>query len=349
MSEPAPARPAPPARAARSESLKRTLRITLSLAGMSVCIALLVRTVDIAAAARAVRAADGRWLLAAVAAAVLLTVMIALRLWWLLRSSGRPRSFRACWSAIMASLTLNAVLPARAGDLIKAVFIARDRDEIRPMLGVMVIERLLDIAALASIAGVAAVVSGQAAVAGIAVALLAAAATLLALLRWAPNLLPQRMSKLSAGLSEPAQRLLARPAHTAAAFVVALACWAVNIGLFAMLLRAVGADPTPAQAAGALPLGVLVGALPISIAGIGTRDAVLVFLLRGVVDEPLVLAGSFLYLVVGYWFLAVVGLLSLGGKALGSLRRSAAAVAAVTPIDATTPPADTARTPPPPR
>jgi uncharacterized membrane protein YbhN (UPF0104 family) len=310
---------------------RRIISVALPLAGAVALAAFLAWKIDFRRAWEAVRGADRSWLACACGASVLLTGGSAVRVWWLLRWAGHPRPMARCWSANMAALTLNAVLPGRGGDLVKAVFLTHGRSEVRPLLGVMLVERGIDVLALALIACGAALVRGLWPALAVAGGIVLAAVGGLVVLCLAHTRI--RLPKLGQGMTEGAHRILTNPVATAGALGLALCYWGVNVLVFVFLLRAVGAEAPASAVATAAPLAVLTGALPISISGIGSRDAMLVWLLSGTVAQPVALAASFLYLVIGYWMLALLGLVSLGRHTLAGVRRAAATVSARAPAE----------------
>mgnify|MGYP006311400611 CR=1 FL=1 len=48
--------------------------------------------------------------------------------------------------------------------------------------------------------------------------------------------------------------------------------------------------------------------LPVSLAGMGTRDAALLYLSRGLIEPPALLASSIVYTFLGYFLMGALGL-----------------------------------------
>ena len=68
------------------------------------------------------------------------------------------------------------------------------------------------------------------------------------------------------------------------------------------------------------PIAIFSGLLPVSISGIGTRDATLAYLLRDVAAPETVVAATMLYTVLAYWFLAALGAVVLRSEIARALR-----------------------------
>lgn len=295
--------------------------LVVPLVGFVAAITALARVVDFPAAFGAVAQVEPGWLGVAILLAILSTVLASARLWFFLYAGGQPCRLRRCWSAVMAALALNAVLPSRGGDMVKAVFLADQRRNAVPLLGIIVLERVVDVFVLASLVVIAALAERwlTAGLLGLAAMLVPVAAVVL--LRFLHRLpfTPQRLLRLSEGV----RSALSHPRYSLAGLGVAVLVW-VNVNLImAALLRAVGAELSVWKVMAATPLAILVGILPLSISGIGTRDGVLVLLLGAHAAEERVLAAGLLYTVVSYWLLATLGVGALGFETIRKVNAAA--------------------------
>jgi hypothetical protein len=105
--------------------------------------------------------------------------------------------------------------------------------------------------------------------------------------------------------------LLASPARLAAAGVVSLVIRGLTLGTTFALLRAVGADVDLFDTCALWPVATLVGLVPVTLAGMGTRDAAFLYFLsvRGhLVTRASVLAATMGYSAIAVGFFAIVGL-----------------------------------------
>ena len=310
-----------PAAGAFRERLRRALPIALPVGGFALAVTVLAAVLDLEAALSTVARADLRWLAAAAGLALLLTLVSALRLSLILRAAGERRPLRRCWSAVMASLTLNAVTPGRGGDLIKGIFLIDQQGQLGKLLGATLLERIIDVLTLCALAMTGALalkLYGHALIAGlVSFGCLAA----LASLRFSHRI-PMLGRKLET-LGHATRAIFARPVYLLAAVGVAGLFWLTVLSLFRCLLLAVAAQVPFGAVAAATPLAILVGILPLSISGIGTRDAALVLLLRDFAPPEAALAAGLLYTAIGVWFLALIGLVGLGRETLRTVRAAA--------------------------
>ncbi len=303
------------------KNLRRVVGLVLSVGGLFASIYVLATQVDLAAAGRALGQAHRGWLLAAAGLSLLAPVLVGLKLMLVLRLV----DFRAAWgrtaSAVLAAVTLNAVVPGRGGDFVRAAFLADEPGTLALLLGAVLVERLLDVFVLGVMALAASVGGGAGPVPWIAAATCVAALGSLGALGLGHKLPVRREAAERA--SRAAKALVARPGLTVAILAMTLVCWAGNIASMDLALRAVGADIPTIEVVRATPIAVLTGILPISVNGIGTRDAAMVYLLGALAPREQIVAGTFAYFLLNGWLLAALGVVALGRESLRRVRRRA--------------------------
>ncbi len=304
-----------------SPALRRGLGVGLSVGGLVAAVALLAATVDLGAAAVTLASAHRGWLTAAAGMSLLAPVLVAVKLLLVLRLIDVRRSFARCWSAVMAAVTLNAVIPGRGGDFVRAVFLSDGPGTLSLLVGAVLVERLLDVLMLGLLAGGASLVGGVGVVTWIALAVCAAAVGAVVALALGHRLPVRPEAAERAGRA--ARALGSRPGLAVAILGMTAVCWTNNVATMELSLRAVGADIPTLAVYEATPIAVLTGILPISVNGIGTRDAAMVMLLEGRAPREQIVAGAFAYFLLNGWFLALIGLVALGREALRRVRAQA--------------------------
>ncbi|MCC5785319.1 MAG: flippase-like domain-containing protein [Phycisphaerales bacterium] len=298
----------------------RTLKLAIPFVGLVVVLAVLVSVIDIREALRAIAEAELPWVAFAAGLALVLVMVSALRLRIFCLAAGERVGYRRCWSAVMASLTLNAVLPGRGGDFVKAYFLADRKGQGAVLLGVTLLERVVDVLVLAVLALIGALhaeMHGAAAAAAIVACLPIGAFLALGFAHRVP-VVGAKLQRLGVAARGAAKR----PGLLAGATLLATVFWGIVVLIVWSLLRAVGAGVPIDATAGATPLAVLVGVLPLTISGIGTRDGMLVLLLRDYAPGELVFAAGLLYTAISYWMLAALGLALLGRETLRKAGRA---------------------------
>jgi len=132
--------------------------------------------------------------------------------------------------------------------------------------------------------------------------------------------LPLRLNGLRRS-GRATRSLFRQPGKCALLAALTLLLWLNNTLVLGCLLRSVDVHLRPELVLSAAPAGFLAGALPITLAGIGTRDGALILLLSPFTERSKILAASFLYTAFAYWFLALIGLAVMGRNAISQSAR----------------------------
>ncbi len=263
-------------------------------------------------------AADMRYVVAALALNVFNIHLKVDRWRGLLRATGIEYPRKPAWGGFMSSMYLGMVTPGRVGDALRAHYLHKD-------LGVpysdgvasVVVDRVCDLLVLAVLASLAVVHFGAALfdLRGVLWGFVAAS-----LLLPIPLLVPTRLDDL---LTNVARRLLSKPdkvlgmlrafrAYRVGAVVAALPAtvlaFVVNFVQGWLVMRGLGLDLTFFDVSALVVLGSLVGLMPISVSGIGLREAVFaaIFPMLGYAADAGVTFGLAFFLVI-YVALALLG------------------------------------------
>ncbi len=265
--------------------MKSWPRWALRLLGPALLVGLLLTT-DIEAVGGALAGADPRWLAGATAGWVVIALVKSWRWRMLLQSQGitLPQTTAAKW--YLAGLYLGGVSPGRLGELVKVTFI---RDLGHPMgraLFATVLDRLLDLVVLpmVAVAGMAlygAVFSDE--IETVALALVLALVGAAVLWRGRRLLVIPVRALMPASVREQAKvgvedfmadlRRL-RPRDYLLHGVVTAVCWVGYAAALYLLAVGLGLPIDPVYLGVAVLIAALAGLVPITVSGVGTRDAV---------------------------------------------------------------------------
>jgi glycosyltransferase 2 family protein len=253
-----------------------------------------------------------------------------------LRAMGYHLPFGSGLGACLSTTPLQVLVPSRAGDLMRAIAV---RDVAPPMAGAgsILADRLIDIQSLCIFAIVGAASHGRwlwcAIVTGV---LLCEWACLLLLVHFRSRLLEVSIlkrirSKLRLLLSA-FEALRTRPAHFVLLSFTALGTWAVVIAAAYACLRMTGANLHWSTVGSLWPIATFAAILPITTAGLGTRDAAFAYLVASTssstVDPAPIVLATIIYSLTTNWIWAVIGLpwtirlLSTAMRAQSPLRSS---------------------------
>jgi hypothetical protein len=205
---------------------------------------------------------DVRWLTVAAVLFVPQTLLSAVRWRYLCRGQVTFGTGEALRQTLAASAS-NLVVPGKLGDVIKSAMLARLADvPLRLRVGLVVVERGLDVVALLSLwtMGGAIVRLGSGGVALCAFVLVIAVIAAAAVSTRTPL------------------RSIVTPARLVGAGGMSLLLWALHLGQIQALILAAGVDASWLTAMARVPAAIFAGLVPVSLWGVGTRDAALIAL-----------------------------------------------------------------------
>lgn len=230
--------------------------------------------------------------------------------------------------AFFVGFSFSTITPAKLGDFIKVLYIQDDQCGLGKSLATIVIDRLIDIVLLVSIAlmgiygfsvfyhiEIISVTTLVLLITGIIVCvyIVLNKPVLSALLKPFFNLfVPQNLkNKISVYYNDFFTGLFAfyhDPPRFYSSIIIGLLSWIPPFIYGYLLALSIGIDPGIFFFVLVIPIISLLDLLPISISGIGTRDVALIFLfgLKSIPAEQAV-AFSLLYLFMSYWLIALIG------------------------------------------
>jgi uncharacterized protein (TIRG00374 family) len=252
---------------------------------------------------------DAGWLAAALLLFVPQTWLSGAR-WAALVSAFQPLSVARGTAHVLAASAMNVVLPSKMGDVAKGAFLRRDRPggDLSTGLALAAFEKGLDTASLAAWMLAACALAPPSDALGMGLAVAGAAGLLgflLLFVRPVASALAARAKTRRRGLLGKALRLLGaageavlalrgRPGRLAAVALASLLLWGLHLLQFSLAHRAAAGTAPEALLWRSVPMAIFVGLLPVTFAGIGTRDAAMAWFLAGPAGDGAALAlGAF--------------------------------------------------------
>ena len=284
-------------------------RVGLSLAVLAVLLA----RIDTREAARSLAAVDLRYFLAAVAVDVAARTVMVVRWAVLLRAGGQSVPNRATARIFLVSSFVGAALPAGGADVTRACALSRSGVGGRAATASVIIDRMLGVVALLTL-GVTGLALGALEenlpsarlVAGL--CLTAAAAVLAGMIRAdriARFVLPRLLQQAAVGrwLLAAAGEVAgyrSRPRALIGVFGLSVVVQWLRVTEVFLLGAGLGIDAGFGYYLVFMPIGLIVLMLPVSIAGLGLPQGVIIWLLRPAgVSDPQSFALSTLVVVLG--------------------------------------------------
>lgn len=299
--------------------MKRLLAAGVSLA----ILAVIYHRIGTGPLLEAFAASDRWWLVTSLAMVVPLTLVTAWRL-QLLMPADRRLSFGESNRLILAASSLNLILPSKLGDIAKAFFMARDHGLSQSYsLSLVLFEKASDMLSLLAwcLFGLALYPDRgklfwmiAAAVGGLFVLLvlfLASHRFTAGLLGGAGSLLPdgvgRKLGGLAGRLDELRSHLAASPALVLRVALVSLGIWLLHLVQTWLFVAALGTWMPLLDNLALAPLAILAGLVPLTFAGVGTRDAAII-VLYGAYLSPAAAAALGVLFTARYLLPALAGL-----------------------------------------
>jgi len=279
--------------------------------------------------AAVVRGASPSWVAIALLAACGCALLGAERWRLVLAAMGYKLGFWRALEVVLATWPLAMVTPSRANDLLRPLAV---RDVIPVALGTgsVLAEKAIDVLVLLIFAAAGAAVQGlwtwAEAIGALIVAEIVVIAVVAANRGWLERLpLLRRRRAAVEELFGALEALRRAPLLLVAPVVTSFGIRCLTVVIIQALLVSVGARVSLFDTTTLWLAATLMGIVPLTLAGIGTRDAAFIHLLaeRGAHADPSqVLAATVGYSAVGTGFLAVVGLPFMIREVLRERRRS---------------------------
>jgi uncharacterized protein (TIRG00374 family) len=263
----------------------------------------------------AVADADPTWVWIAVLASTACVPLGALRWRLVLSAMGYHLSFWRSLEVVLATWPLTVVTPSRANDLLRPLAV-RDVVPLAAGTSSVLAEKAMDLLVMLLFAGTGAAVQGlwtwAATIGALAAAEVAVILLVITHRGWLERLplLRKRRAAIES-LFAALGALRHAPSKLVAPVLASLGIRFLTVAITHALLVAVGARVSLFDTTTLWPASALVGLAPLTVAGIGTRDATFIHLLaeRGAHADPAqVLAATVGYSAIAIGLFAVIGL-----------------------------------------
>jgi uncharacterized protein (TIRG00374 family) len=268
--------------------MKRIIGIAVSAALLLV----LYAVVDFGALTDAIRAADLFWLTVGLLMVIPLTLATAWRFKALVIDA--DVGFGEANRLVLSASTLNLFLPSKLGDLAKAVVLSTKHGmEGELAFSIVVFEKALDMMSLLLWGAFACLYVGSSKpeflvfavpvllLLGLTLLIILPLPALVPLIRLAARMLPQGLSARVERIAETMAGMAAwfwqRPSRAAGILILSILLWGAHLLQFWLFTRAIGGGVPLLDNMAFATLAILVGLLPFTFAGIGSRDMAIVY------------------------------------------------------------------------
>ena len=295
----------------RAVSKKRLILAVGSVVVSVGLVALLLSRIDLQEAQLLVAGADRRWLVLAALLTLSMPFSAVLRWRGVLRALGNLRvPYLTSLRAVLMANVLNSFLPSKLGDAAKAGYL-RKQGGFTQGIGTVLLERFVDLGVLGLLALLGSLHSGVlwGSLAG--AGLLGGVAVVFAVVLFTPFEklpLPGKVVSILSSFKEVFVEWLKNTTAIAQTLVGSLLTWAAGGFTVYCLGQAFGAPFGVTVAYSVFPPAILAGLLPLTISGIGTRDAAFVALLGSHASTEQATLIGLGYTLYAYWLLSLISL-----------------------------------------
>lgn len=272
---------------------RRSGATLLSLLASALLLVVLYRSLNVHLIGQALLGADVRWLVISVGMILPITVLRALRFFWVTPRGALPGVAEALRLTLVAS-ALNVFAPAKAGDLAKSYFVSKRSDTTPGVaIAIVVYERLCDLVGIIfwcvlgwligrpEVPGATAIFWPLLAVAGVICAVLILSERVALWIRRVVHdgLLPGKLRRLGQLIDGWPGLLGVLGGRRRWILSFSLALWLAHLVQIWMFTVALSVTVPFTICASLSAVALMAGQIPLTFAGLGTRDLALVVLL----------------------------------------------------------------------
>ena len=261
------------------------------------------------------------WYFALAMSVFLLQFFVTALRWRVMLVGIHPMTVWGAFKMVMAGKALNAIAPSKLGEMSKAYFLKKEgATELAPALSAVVLEKVLDMAGLCAVLLIGAIFWRDTGNPTWWVAMLIGAGFILAtavllvvpleplgrlFTRLHPKL--EKVAKLLRGWDDVLRRWKEHPAAFVSILLLSVLLWSVHVLQLYLFFPSLRQTVPVAFTVANIPLAIFVGLLPLTFAGMGTRDAAFIFLFSPYASAA-AMAGVGLLASMRYWVDTLVGI-----------------------------------------
>ncbi len=234
----------------------------------------------------------------------LILFFLIVRWLFILRTLHPKSKFHDSLISTMSASSLNSILPSKLGDLFK-VYYFRNYG-ISQMVGAVFTERLLDIITLTLLLIMGSLTLNKPIFVYISITIMLIFIISMSLL----YVLRKKLNRylLLKNLLYSINWIIKRPFKALILFLLSLLIWFSSIIQIYLLFLAVSADVSLLYFSSAIIIVIFISLIPITIAGMGTRESAILYLFSNFASNEVLLAAGLLFSFFRYWLLSILGI-----------------------------------------
>ena len=238
-------------------------------------------------------------------------ILITAKRWQtILETIGYNFRYKECFNLIMAALPLTSITPSKSGDVIKAYYL-KDKVPASKTIGSVITERMFDVFTLIVFSLIGMTFCKKYESAGVAFVILVCIIAIFLLARAGFDF---RLPIKSSWYEKIQNLILSTKLLTkdrkafSIIFSYSILIWFISIVQTITFFAALGINVPLVFAMANVPIAIFIGLIPVTLGGMGTRDAAIIFLFSGYASPSELLGVGILFSIFRYWLLSLLGI-----------------------------------------
>ena len=241
-------------------------------------------------------------------------IVATLRFYLFLKSTNNQYTFRICLKAVCNAIMYNCFLPSKAGDFLKVIVLTKNNNKRIDLSYVVLCERIIDIFSLVLIALTGLIIAQRFylfifTLGSLVLFIMLSTITFYLSKHW-------RIEKYIDSLKVTCIEFRKKLRFSFLAFLTCVLFWSINITIITTLFLSAGINLSLNHTISFWPISIIIGLLPISISGFGSRDITFISLIDMPEINESVLTATFLYTANLYWLLGIISAIIIVSKKL---------------------------------
>ena len=239
-------------------------------------------------------------------------ILITAKRWQtILETMGYNLRYKECFNLIMAAFPLTSITPSKSGDIIKAYYL-KDKIPASKTVGSVITERMFDVLTLVLFSLIGMTFCKKYELAGVAFAILVCIIAIFLLMRAGFNFRLPIKSTWNEKIQNLilSTKLLTKDNKKAFLFILSysILIWFISIVQTVMFFYALGINVPLLFTIANIPIAIFIGLVPVTLGGMGTRDAAIIFLFSEYATSSELLGVGILFSVFRYWLISLIGI-----------------------------------------
>ena len=297
-----------------SKKLQKKLKTIFPILITIIIFSFLMRNIDFMQLTYLFLELDIYYLIVSLIMLFLTLVILNYRWYIILRfTSGSKIDIKSVIYSFMAGLSLNSVLPSKLGDFYKIVYFKKQG--LTKVAGMVIAERLIDIFVLSIMFLLSAIILNmdQFIYIGIFIVISFLSGSIII-----PKIRFFKF-KFIKKLSFAVMWLIRHPKELMILFIITSIGWLVSLSNALFLSYAIGINASVSFFFCVIIFSIFISMIPITISGMGTRDAIIIFFLGAIASKEMLIAYGLLFTFFRYWFVGLLGIPFLINKNINKI------------------------------